>query len=41
MKKRLFLMCSVLALASCIFMSCEEQQLPDLQVKYETKVLQP
>ena len=41
MKKRLFLMSSVLALASCIFMSCEEQQAPDLQVKYETKVLQP
>ena len=41
MNKRLFLICSVLALACCILTSCKEKKAPAPQVKWETKVLQP
>lgn len=41
MKKRYFLICSVLALVCCILTSCEEYQAPDLQINFETKVLKP
>ena len=41
MNKRLFVICSVLALACCILTSCKEKKAPAPQVKWETKVLQP